>query len=97
MQVVELQGGIHLVDDSVLMNESWELVHDGGNEVSIVGEANMDVVARNDLSSVVHAHVESGVNTVDSDGPDGVGNIRSVGDSLSISGVGSVLNSSENI
>lgn len=97
MQVVELQGGIHLVDDSVLMNESWELVHDGGNEVSIVGEANMDVVARNDLSSVVHAHVESGVNTVDSDGSNGVVDISSVGDRHTVSGVSSVLNSSEKI
>lgn len=78
----------------MLMNESWELVHDGSNEVSIVGEANMNVVARNDSAFGVHAHVESGVNTVDSDALDRVGNVVSVGDGLSSSGVKSVLNSS---
>lgn len=58
MQVVELQGGEHLVDDDVLVNESWKLVHDGGDQVGVVLETNMDVGARNHLASAVHAHVE---------------------------------------
>ena len=28
MQIVKLQGSVHLVDDGVLVNESRELVHD---------------------------------------------------------------------
>ena len=97
MQVVELQGGIHLVDDSVLMNKSWELVHDGGNEVSIVGEANMDVVARNDLSSVVHAHVKSGIDTVDLNSSHGVASVLSVRDGVANSRVDSVEDGSKKI
>jgi len=62
----------------MLMNESWELVHDSSNKVSIVGEANMDVIARNDSASGVHAHVESSIDTVDSNASNGVGNIVSV-------------------
>ena len=60
------------------MNESGELVHNGGDEVSIVGETNMDVVARNNLASVVHAHVKSSIYTVDPNSSDGVGSVGSV-------------------
>ena len=31
MQVVELQGGVHLVDDGVLVDKSWKLAHDSRN------------------------------------------------------------------
>ena len=81
----------------MFMHKSWELVHDSGNKVSIIGEANMDVIARNDLASVVHAHVESSINTVDSNSPDSVYNISSVRNSLSVSGMNSVGNSSKKI
>lgn len=76
------------------MYESWELVHDGGHEISIIGEANMNVVARNDLASVVHAHVESGINTVDLNSLHGVGNVMSVRNSVTVSRMKSVLDSS---
>ena len=89
MQVVELQGGVHLVDDGVLMNKSWELSHDGGDKVPIVSETNMDVVARHDFSSPVHAHVELGIDTVDFDVFDLMRDGRSVGDNLTSSRVGS--------
>lgn len=62
----------------MLMNKSWELVHNGGDKVSIISKANMDVVARNDLASVVHAHVKSGIDTVDLDLSDRVGSVLSV-------------------
>lgn len=62
----------------MLMNESWELVHNGSDEVSIVGEANMDVIARHYSAMLVHAHVESSIDTVDFNASNGVGNIVSV-------------------
>ena len=80
----------------MLMNKSWELVHNGGDKVSIVGESNMDVVARNDLSLMVHAHVESGIDAVDLNELDRVGSVLSVGDGLSSSRVGSVKDGSKN-
>ena len=58
MQVVQLQGGEHLVDNNVLVNESGELVHDSRDQVGVVLETNMNVGARNHLASAVHAHVE---------------------------------------
>lgn len=58
MQVVELQSGIHLVDDDVLMHESWELVHDGRDQPGIIFEANVNMGAGDHLASAVHAHVE---------------------------------------
>lgn len=58
MQVVELQGGEHLVHDDVLVNESRELVHDGGDQVGVILETNMNLGARNHLASAVHAHVQ---------------------------------------
>lgn len=60
------------------MNKPWELVHDGGHKVPIIGESNMDVVARNDLSLMVHAHVESGIDAVDFDVLNRVGCVLSV-------------------
>ena len=53
MEVVELQGGVHLVDHRVLVDESWKLVHDGSSETAIVAEANVDVIARNDSTLLV--------------------------------------------
>lgn len=79
------------------MNESWELVHNGSDKVSIVGESNMDVIAGYDLFPVVHAHVESSINTVDSDVSNGMFNIGSVGNGLTNSRVDSVLDSSKKI
>ena len=58
MQVVELQGGEHLVDNDVLVNESGELVHDSRDQIRVVLETNMNVSARNHLVSAVHAHVK---------------------------------------
>ncbi len=81
----------------MFMHKSWELVHDSGNKVSIIGEANMDVIARNDLASVVHAHVESSINTVDPNPSGSVDNISSVRDGLTESRVDSVLDGSEKI
>lgn len=79
------------------MNKSWELVHNGSNKVSIVGESNMDVVARNNLSLVVHAHVESGINTVDLNVLDRVACVLSVRDGVTISRVDSVEDGSKKI
>ena len=81
----------------MLMNESWELVHDSSNKIPIVGESNMDVVAWNDSPFGVHAHVESSINTVDSDVSDGMFNIGSVGNGHTSSRVDSVLDSSKKI
>jgi hypothetical protein len=67
MKVVKLKDGIHLVDNGMFVNKLWELAHDSGDKVSVVGEADMDVVARNNLSQMVHAHVEPGIDTVDFD------------------------------
>jgi hypothetical protein len=58
MQVVELQGGEHLVNNDVLVNESGELIHDGRDQVGVVLETNMNLGALNHLASTVHAHVE---------------------------------------
>ena len=79
------------------MNESGELVHNGGDEVSIVGETNMDVVARNDLASVVHAHVKSGIDTVDLDSSHGVALVLSVRDGVTDSRVDSMEDGSKKI
>lgn len=77
------------------MDKSWELVHDSGNKVAVVGEANVDVIALNDLMSGVHAHVELGIDAVDLDVPNsvliGVGSVR---DSLSMTRVKSVFDGS---
>ena len=79
------------------MNESGELVHNGGDEVSIVGETNMDVVARNDLASVVHAHVKSGIDTVDLNSSHGVALVLSVRDGVANSRVDSMDDGSKKI
>lgn len=76
------------------MNESGELVHNGGDKVSIVGESNMDVVARNDLSLVIHAHVKSGIDAVDLNVLNRVGSVLSVGDGVTNSRVDSVQDGS---
>ena len=89
MQVVELQGGVHLVDDGVLMNKSWELSHDGGDKVPIVSETNVDMVARHNFLLPVHAHVELGIDTIDFDVFDLMRDGRSVGDNLTSFRVGS--------
>lgn len=59
MQIVELQGGEHLVDDRMLMNKFRQLIHNSGNQGSTVPEANIDVGARNHSVMLVHAHVKS--------------------------------------
>ena len=64
MQVVELESGVHSVDDSVLVDKSGKLFHDSLNQASGVAEVVHDMAARSDLVSVVHAVVESS-NTVD--------------------------------
>ena len=64
MQVVKLKSGVHSVDNSVLVDESWKLFHNSLNQASRVAEVVHDMAARSDLVSVVHAVVESG-DTVD--------------------------------
>jgi hypothetical protein len=72
MEVVELQDGVHLVNDQVLMDKSRELVHNCSNEALVVFHANVDVIAGDHLLLVVHAHVELGSNTTDPDAFHGV-------------------------
>lgn len=72
------------------MDKSWKLLHDSRDQVSVVSETNMNVVALHNLFSVVQAHMESSINTVDSDVFSLVSDIFSVGDCLTSTGVGSV-------
>ena len=67
MEIVELQDGVHLVNDQVLVDESWELLHDGGDEVLIIFHTNVEVIAGDHLFLVVHAHVEVSCDATDSD------------------------------
>jgi hypothetical protein len=64
MQVVELKGGVHSVDDGVLVDKSWEGLHDSLDKGSRVAEVIHDMGARNHVVSAIHAIVKSG-NTVD--------------------------------
>ena len=64
MQIVKLKSGVHPVDNGVLVDKSWELLHDGLDKGSGVAEVVHDVRARDDVVSLVHAVVESG-DTVD--------------------------------
>ena len=34
MEIVEIEGGVHSIDNGVLVDESWELSHDGSNQAS---------------------------------------------------------------
>jgi len=72
VQIVELQDGVHLVDDQVLVDKSWELLHDGRNQVLIIFHTNVEVIARDHLLLVVHAHVKVGHDTTDLDLTDSV-------------------------
>ena len=72
MQIVKLEGGVHSVDNGVLVNKPGELLHNGGDQGSGVAEVVHDVAARNDVMSSIQAVVESGdtlnvVYLVDSD------------------------------
>ena len=60
MQIVELESGVHPVDNGVLVDKSWELSHDSLNKRSGVAEVVHDVGARDDVVSLVHAVVKSG-------------------------------------
>ena len=57
MEVVKLQSCIHLVDESMLMNESRQVLHDGVDEVAVVCKANMNVITLHDFMLRIHAHV----------------------------------------
>ena len=83
MEVVKFEGGVHFVDNGMFVDKSWELIHNGSNKVSIICEANMDVIARDDLMLIVQACVESSGNTIDSDSSHSMSNIGSVRDGLS--------------
>jgi hypothetical protein len=72
VQIVELQDGVHLVNDQVLMDESWEFLHDGSNEVLVILHANVEVIAGDHLFSVIQAHVEVGHDATDFDSADSV-------------------------
>ena len=75
MQIVELQDGVHLVNDQVLVDESWKLSHDGGNEVLIIFHSNVKMIAGNHLFLVVHAHVEVGRDATDFDSADSMASV----------------------
>ena len=64
MQIVKLEGGVHSVDDGVLVDKSWECLHDSLDKRSGVAEVIHDMGARNHVVSAIHAIVKSG-NTVD--------------------------------
>ena len=84
MEIVQFQSSIHLVDESMLVDESWQILHDRVHELAVVGEANMDVVALHNLMLGIHAHVKSSINTVDLDYSGGMGDfIVSMRDGLS--------------
>lgn len=57
VQIVQLQSGVHLVDDGMLVDELGEDIHDSTDQSSGVAEANMNVGARNHLVIRIHAHV----------------------------------------
>lgn len=67
MEVVKFEGGVHFVDNGMLMDKSWELIHNGCNKVSIICEANMDVVTRDNTMLIVQACVKSCGDAIDSD------------------------------
>lgn len=75
MQIVELQDGVHLVNDQVLVDESWELLHDGGDEVLIIFHTNVQVIAGDHLFLVVHAHVEVCHDATDFDSSDSMASV----------------------
>ena len=93
VQIVNLQGGVHLVDDGVLVNKPRELAHDWGDQVAIVSEADMDVVARNNLMLPVHAHVKLSIDTVYFDILHRVWDASTVRDSSSMTWVDFMLDS----
>ena len=64
MQIVKLEGGVHSINNGVLMNKPGKLLHDGGDQRSGVAEVVHDVAARNDVMSSIQAVVESS-NTLD--------------------------------
>ena len=64
MEIVELEGCVHSVDNGVLVDESWELSHDGSNQASRVREVVHNVGARDNMVVLVQTVVESG-DTVD--------------------------------
>lgn len=63
MQIVKLKGGVHSVDNSVLVDKSWESGNNLVDEVSRVREIVHNVGAGNHVVSAVHAVMEMG-NTI---------------------------------
>jgi len=59
VQIVQLQGAEHFVDDCVLMDKLGQFIHDGCNQRSRVTKANIDVSTRNHSMVRIHAHMES--------------------------------------
>lgn len=57
MQVVELQGGVHLVDDGMLVHKSRKLLHDGRDKITVILGIDMNVITWHNHTPVVHAHV----------------------------------------
>lgn len=60
MQVVKLEGGIHPIDDGVLVDKSWKSCHDSLNERSGVREIIHNMRAGDHVVSAIHAVMESG-------------------------------------
>lgn len=63
MQIVELKGGVHSVDDGMLVDKSWESGNNLLDETSGVREIVHNMSARNHVVSAVHAVMEVG-NTI---------------------------------
>lgn len=59
MQVVKLKGGVHSVDDGVLVDKSWEGGNNSLDKGSGVSKVIHDHAARDHVVSAVHAVVES--------------------------------------
>lgn len=58
MQIVKLKGGVHSVDDGMLVHKSWESGNNLLDEASGVREIVHNMSARNHVVSAVHAVVE---------------------------------------
>ena len=94
MQVVKLEGSVHLEDHGVLVSEPWKLLHDRGDQISVVSKSDMDVVARDNLPLGIHAGVDSSPSSTDFNCADMMSDIGSVGDGVAMTRMYSVLYSS---
>ena len=94
VEVVELQGGVHLVDHGVLVDKSGKLSHDFGNKSAIVAKSDMNMVTLNNLLSPVHAHMELDVDSIELDHLSSVGDSRTMRNGLTSSGMSPISDGS---